>query len=97
MRDVLNWMRVYDSPAADLIAEYFGTLGKLIADDLTQALSKENCWIRHRIWTKTIGSSLFSVAGICRPEGRQPPAAPTARHLRLGKYAESHTPIGSND
>lgn len=54
MRDVLNWMRVYDSPAADLIAEYFGTLGKLIADDLTQALSKENGWIRHRIWTKTI-------------------------------------------
>ena len=54
LRDLLNLMRVYDSPAADLIAEYFGTLGKFIADDVTKALSKENCWIRHRILTKTI-------------------------------------------
>lgn len=54
MRDLLNLMRVYDSPAADLVAEYFGTLGKYIANDLTRALSKENCWIRHRILTKTV-------------------------------------------
>lgn len=54
MRDLFNLMRVYDSPAADLIADYFGTLGKFIAGDVTKALSKENCWIRHRILTKTI-------------------------------------------
>jgi hypothetical protein len=56
MRDLFNLMRVYDSPAADLIAKYFGTLGKYIADDLTKALSKQNCWIRHRILTLTIPS-----------------------------------------
>jgi len=54
MRDLLNLMRVYNSPVADLIAEYFGSLGRFIADDLTKALSKENCGIRHRILTITI-------------------------------------------
>jgi len=49
-------MWVYDSPAADLIVEYFGTLGNFIATDLSKALSKENYWIRHRILTKTISS-----------------------------------------
>jgi len=56
MRDLLNLMRVYDSPAADLVAGYFGTLGKFIANDIAKVLSKENCWIRHRILTITIPS-----------------------------------------
>ena len=49
MRDLFNLMRVQDSPAADLLAEYFGTLGKAISDDVAKALAKENCWIRRRI------------------------------------------------
>jgi hypothetical protein len=49
MRDLFILMRVYDSPAADLIAEYFGTLGKAITDDVSKAISRDNCWIRHRI------------------------------------------------
>ena len=49
MRDLFNLMRVQDSPAADLLAEYFGTLGKAISEDVAKALAKENCWIRRRI------------------------------------------------
>lgn len=56
MRDLFSLMRVYDSPAADLIAEYFGTLGKIIANDVSKTLSKENCWIRHRILSMIIPS-----------------------------------------
>ena len=54
MRDLFGLMRVSDSPAADLIAEYFRTLGKAISDDLLKALSKESCWIRHRILSTII-------------------------------------------
>lgn len=54
MRDLINLMPVAESPAADRIAEYFGTIGSRVAKDIAKGLSKQNCWLRHRILTKTI-------------------------------------------
>lgn len=49
MRDLFDLMRVADSPAADFLADYFGSLGNAIAPDVARALAKENCFIRQRI------------------------------------------------
>ena len=51
MRDMVNAMRVAKSPVADAFASYFGRLGQPAVEPVSQGLMKENCWLRHRIFT----------------------------------------------
>lgn len=51
MRDMVNTMRVAESPVADAFAAYFGQLGQAAVQPIGQGLMKENCWLRHRIFT----------------------------------------------
>ncbi len=51
MRDMVNTMRVAKSPVADAFAAYFGRLGQAAVQAIGQGLTKENCWLRHRIFT----------------------------------------------
>jgi len=51
MRDMVNAMRVAKSPVADAFAAYFGRLGQAAVPAIGQGLMKEDCWLRHRIFT----------------------------------------------
>lgn len=51
MRDMVSTMRVAKSPVADVFAAYFGRLGPAAVQTIGQGLMKENCWLRHRIFT----------------------------------------------
>jgi len=51
MRDMVGTMRVAKSPVADAFAAYFGRLGPAAVQAIGQGLMKENCWLRHRIFT----------------------------------------------
>jgi hypothetical protein len=51
MRDMVDTMRVAQSPVADAFAAYLGRLGQAAVQPIGQGLMKENCWLRHRIFT----------------------------------------------
>ena len=54
MRDMVNWMRVAKSPVADAFAAFFGRLGPSAVGAINQGLMRENCWMRHRIFTQIL-------------------------------------------
>jgi hypothetical protein len=51
MSDMVNALRVAKSPVADAFAAYFGRLGQPAVEAISQGLMKDNCWLRHRIFT----------------------------------------------
>lgn len=51
MRDMVNALRVAKSPVADAFAAYFGRVGQPAVEAIGQGLMKDNCWLRHRIFT----------------------------------------------
>jgi hypothetical protein len=50
LRDLVDLMRVADSPMADAFAEFFGRLGRPGLQEIQKGLEKDNCWLRHRIF-----------------------------------------------
>jgi hypothetical protein len=54
MRDMVNEMRVAESPVADAFAAYFARLGQPAVYAIGQGLMRENCWLRHRIFTTVL-------------------------------------------
>ena len=54
MRDMVNTMRVGESPVADAFAAYFGQLGEGAVDAIGQGLMRENCSLRHRVFTMVL-------------------------------------------
>jgi hypothetical protein len=54
MRDMVRWMRVAESPVADTFAAFFGQLGQSAVSAIAEGLMRENCWLRHRIFTQIL-------------------------------------------
>jgi hypothetical protein len=54
MRDMVRWMRVAESPVADAFAAFFGCLGVAAVGVIGEGLRKDNCWLKHRIFTKIL-------------------------------------------
>lgn len=54
MRDMVQCMRVAESPVADAFAKFFGRLGAPAISVIATGLRKNNCWLRHRILTEII-------------------------------------------
>jgi hypothetical protein len=53
-RDMASCMRVAESPVADKFADFFGRLGRPALEIIGEGLGKENCWLRHRIFTRVL-------------------------------------------
>lgn len=54
MRDMVNWMRLAESPVADTFAAFFGRSGLSVVGAIDQGLTRNNCWIKHRIFTQIL-------------------------------------------
>lgn len=55
-RDMIQSMRVAESPVADAFAAYFAEVGGAAASEIGEALHKENCWLRHRFFSRVFPS-----------------------------------------
>lgn len=55
-RDMIQMMRVAESPVADIFADYFAKIGGPSAPAVAEGLNRENCWLRHRIFTRVLPS-----------------------------------------
>jgi hypothetical protein len=53
-RDMISCMRVAESPVADTFADFFGRLGGPAVEAIGTGLGRENCWLRHRIFTRVL-------------------------------------------
>lgn len=53
-RDMVACMRVAESPVADAFADFFGRLGAPALQAIAAGLGKENCSLRHRIFTRVL-------------------------------------------
>lgn len=51
-RDMIQAMRVAESPVADVFADYFAEVGGVSAPAVAEGLHRENCWLRHRLFTR---------------------------------------------
>ncbi len=54
MRDMVNWLRVADAPVADTFAGFFAKIGQPAVGVIGDGLRRENCWLRHRIFTQVL-------------------------------------------
>ncbi|MBI3414673.1 MAG: hypothetical protein HY043_05030 [Verrucomicrobia bacterium] len=54
MRDMVRWMRVAESPVADVFAAFFGRLGEPAIQEISEGLMRDNCWLRHKIFTRVL-------------------------------------------
>jgi hypothetical protein len=54
MRDMVRWMRVAQSPVADTFAQFFGALGAPAVNVIAEGLLRENCWLRHRVFSQIL-------------------------------------------
>ena len=54
MGDMVRWMRVAQSPVADIFAEFFGDLGAPAMNVILEALERENCWLRHKVFCQIL-------------------------------------------
>ena len=50
--DMIYAMRVADSPVGDAFAAYFSEVGDSASAAVAEGLNRENCWLRHRLFTK---------------------------------------------
>jgi len=50
--DMIYSMRVADSPVGDAFSAYFAQVGASAAPAVAEGLQRENCWLRHRLFTK---------------------------------------------
>lgn len=50
-RDMIQSMCVAESPVADSFAGYFAKVGALASLVVAKGLHRENCWLRHRLFT----------------------------------------------
>lgn len=55
-RDMIQAMRVAESPVADAFAAYFAEVGASAASAVAEGLHRENCWLRHRLFTQVLPS-----------------------------------------
>lgn len=55
-RDMIQAMRVAESPVADAFADYFADVGASAAPAVAEGLHRENCWLRHRLFTRVLPS-----------------------------------------
>ena len=54
LRDMVQAMRVAHSPAADVFAAFLARLGAPAIPAIAKGLHRENCWLRHRIFTQVL-------------------------------------------
>ncbi len=54
MRDMVRSMRIAESPVADAFAAFFGRLGQPAVSVIAEGLSRENCWLRHRVFCQVL-------------------------------------------
>ena len=54
LRDMVQAMRVANSPAADVFAAFIARLGVPAIPAIAKGLHRENCWLRHRIFTQVL-------------------------------------------
>jgi hypothetical protein len=54
LREMLRCMRVAQSPVADVFAAFFGELGEAAVPVIAEGLMRENCWLRHQIFTRVL-------------------------------------------
>jgi hypothetical protein len=77
-RDMVQYMRVAESPVADMFADFFGRLGGPAQQVIGVGLGKENCWLRHRIFTRVLplwpSDSVTALANILTMIATQPDA-----------------------
>lgn len=50
-KDMVYSMRVAESPVADAFAAYFADVGESASPAIAEGLHRENCWLRHRLFT----------------------------------------------
>jgi hypothetical protein len=50
-KDMVYSMRVAESPVADAFAAYFAKAGESAVQDIAEGLKREDCWLRHRLFT----------------------------------------------
>ncbi|HSH93718.1 MAG TPA: hypothetical protein VK968_06205, partial [Roseimicrobium sp.] len=55
-RDMIQAMRVAESPVADMFADYFAGVGGVSSLAVVEGLNLENCWLRHRLFTRVLPS-----------------------------------------
>jgi hypothetical protein len=76
--DMVSCMRVAESPVADTFADFFGRLGSPALEAIGAGLGKENCWLRHRIFTRVLplwpSDSVAALANILTMIAAQPDA-----------------------
>jgi hypothetical protein len=51
-KDMVYSMRVAESPVADAFADYFAEVGESASSAIAEGLHRENCWLRHRLFTR---------------------------------------------
>ncbi len=54
MRDMVRWMRVAESPVADIFARFFAKVGAPAVSVIAEGLMRENCWLRHRTFCQIL-------------------------------------------
>ncbi len=54
MRDMVRWMRVAESRVADTFAAFFGRLGAPAVAVIAEGLRKDDCCMKHRIFTMVL-------------------------------------------
>lgn len=64
--DMMKWMRVADSPVADVFAAFFAKLGDPSLAVIAEGLRKDNCWLRHQILTIVLPNWSDSAVGRLR-------------------------------
>lgn len=93
MRDMVNTMRVAESPVADVFAAYFGRLGQAAVQAIGQGLMKENCWLRLRIFTVVLPAGAVVCLADPRIRWRAGPSASAAiRRRSCPRMPPSRTP-----
>ena len=76
--DMIQAMRVAESPVADVFADYFGEVGASAVPAVAEGLNRENCWLRYRLFTRVLpfwsDSALSGLLNILTMVATQPDA-----------------------
>lgn len=54
MPDMVRWLRVAESPVAEVFAQFFADVGAPALQVIAKALMCENCWLRHRVFSQIL-------------------------------------------
>lgn len=77
-RDMIQAMRVAESPVADVFADYFAKVGVSAASAVDGGLHRKNGWLRHRLFTRVLplwpDSALSGLQGTLTMVATQPDA-----------------------